>query len=85
MNGMRRVGLRLSRLRLRREAVAPAFQGRRDPPARPVAQCIDGGVRHPPMGRLVQQSSLTRTDRRYPPAEAEALYSAPANGHAMGA
>jgi transposase InsO family protein len=30
------------------------------------AQCRDGGVRRPPMGRLVQQSSLTRTDRQHP-------------------
>jgi hypothetical protein len=53
------------RQRARRNHQRPV-QDRGNPPARPVAQCRDGGVRYPRMGRLVQQSSLARTDRKYP-------------------
>src|ERR1700679_3123536 len=45
-------------------AVMHHFQG--DPPAWPLAQRGSRGIRPPRMGRLVQQSSLARTDRKYP-------------------
>ena len=62
---LRRQRRRQLRQCARRDDQRPV-QDRGDPSARPVAQCRDGGIRHSRMGRLVQQSSLARTDRKYP-------------------
>ena len=60
-------------------------QDRTDPPPRSLAQRRDRGTCDPRMGRLVQQSPPARTDRKYPPAEAEARYYAQVSEHAMAA
>jgi len=45
------------------ETINGLYKSRGDPSARPLAQLRGGRVRHPRMGRLVQQPSPTRADR----------------------